>query len=376
MEEFDHGLPENKYNKHSWIAGKPEIGENVWIGAFCLVDAKHASLKIGQGTDISSGVQLLTHSTVKRVISERRWGEVESAPTEIGEFCFIGTHATILMGVKIGHHSVVAAGAVVPQFMKVPPYSIVAGVPAKVIGTSKKLLKGVEDGSISVTIPAYNEEKNIETVVKEAIGSVRKITSNYEILLIDDGSTDKTGKIINNLARKNKYIRAIHHKKNKGFTGAMKTCLFNAKKHLVFLAPADGQFNFSQLSKFVEAIRGCDMVIGFKINSKESIYRKLGSLAIYTLYKKLFNVPLKEISSVFMWRRRVIESIEIESSDRGAMFLYEFFYKAIQKKFKYVEIPVIWKKRLHGKAKGRGMMNILITLEEMFKLWLKLKFKK
>ena len=122
-----------KYNKFAWILGNPEIGERVWIGAFTLIDALHAPLKIGRGTDISSGVQILTHSTVRRAISERRHGEVDGASTEIGEFCFIGTHATILMGAKIGHHSVIAAGAVIPQFMKVPPYSLVAGVPAKAI---------------------------------------------------------------------------------------------------------------------------------------------------------------------------------------------------------------------------------------------------
>lgn len=370
MDEFNHGLPENPYNKHSWIAGSPEIGENVWIGAFCLIDASHSKLKIGKGTDISSGVQILTHSTVKRAISERRVWEVESVPTEIGEFCFIGTHATILMGAIIGHHSVVAAGAVVPQFMKIPPYSIVAGVPAKIIGSSKRLLKGVEKESIAITIPIFNEEKNIEKITKEAIDVVTKITKDYEIILVDDGSTDKTGKIIDTLAKKNRNIKIFHHKKNKGFTGAMKSCLYNATKHLVFLAPADGQFDFSQLEKFIDAIRGYDMAIGYKINKDESFFRRISSWAIYFLYQQLFNVSIKEISSVFMWRRRVIESIKIESGDSGSMFLYEFFYKAIQMKYKYIEVPVAWKKRRSGQAKGRGFKNIIKTLEGMLNFWM------
>lgn len=376
MEEFDHGLPVNPYNKHTWIAGNPEIGERVWIGAFCLIDATYSPLKIGKGTDISSGVQILTHSTVKRAISERRFGSVESAPTEIGEFCFIGTHATILMGAKIGHHSIIAAGAVVPQFAKIPPYTMVAGVPAKIIGSSKKLLKGVEKESISITIPAFNEEKNIEKVVKEAKDAVLKLTKDYEIVLVDDGSRDKTGKIIDSLAKKYKHIKVIHHKQNKGFTGAMKSCLYNATKHLVFLAPADGQFNFSQLYKFVEAIRGYDMVIGYKEKHTEGYYRKLSSWAIYTLYQTLFKVSIKEISTVFMWRRRVIESIEIESEDRGAMFLYEFFYKAIKNKFKYTEIPISWHVRHAGVPKGRGLKNIIKTLEGMLKLWFSSIIKK
>lgn len=372
-EDFDHGFPDNPYNKHSWILGNPEIGERVWVGAFTLIDALHAPLKIGKGTDVSSGAQILTHSTVRRCVSEKRHPDVDASPTEIGEFCFIGTNAVILKGAKVGHHSVVGAGAVVPEDMKIPPYSLVAGVPAKIIGSSKKFLNGVEKESISITIPAFNEEETIEKVVKEVLAAVSTITKDYEIVLVDDGSKDKTGKIIDALARNNKKIRALHHKKNKGFTGAMKTSLYSAKKHLVFLAPADGQFDFTQLKSFVDAIRGYDMVIAYKVNSREGFFRKFSSWAIYSLYKTLFRVPIREISSVFMWRRRVIEAIEIESEDRSAVFLYEFFYKALQKNYKYIEIPITWCSRRAGRAKGRGFKNILKTLEGMLKLWLKVR---
>lgn len=372
-EKFDHGLPNNPYNKHTWVLGKPEIGDRVWIGAFTLIDALYAPLKIGRGTDISSGVQILTHSTVRRCISERRHGEIDSASTDIGEFCFIGTHATILRGVKIGHHSVIGAGCVVPEGMVIPPYSLVVGIPAKIIGSSKKFLESVEKESISITIPAFNEEATIEQVVNEALKAVNKLTKNYEILLVDDGSKDKTGKIIDRLAKKNKHIRVIHHKKNKGFTGAMKSCLYNAKKHLVFLAPGDGQFDFDELSNFIEEVKGYDMAIGYKRNREKNFFRSLSSWMIYSLYKNLFDIPIKEISTVFIWRRRVIESIEIKSEDRGAMFLYEFFYKALKKKYKYVEVPITWQKRSGGKANGRNIRNIEKTLEAMFKLWWSVK---
>lgn len=368
MEDFDHGLPENKYNKHAWIAGSPEIGERVWIGAFTLIDALYASLTIGKGTNVSSGAQILTHSTVRRCVSEGRYGEIDSAPTEIGEFCFIGTNAVILKGVKLGHHSVVGAGSVVPEGMKIPPFSLVAGVPGKIIGSSKKFLKGVEKESISVTIPAFNEEKNIATVIKDAVNTVSKITTDYEIVLVDDGSRDKTLSIIQKIAKKNKKVRVIVHKKNKGFTGAMKSCLYSATKHLVFLAPADGQFEIGQLPKFVEAIRGYDMAIGIRVNKDKSLYRRLSSEAIQLLYKILFKVPIREISTVFMWRKRVIDSINVESDDRSAMFLYEFFFKALKNKYKYTEVPIVWKKRKSGRAKGRGIKTIAKTLVGMVKL--------
>lgn len=140
LSEGVHGFPKNKYNKHAWILGKPEIGEDVWIGAFTLIDAKYAPLAIGKGCNISSGVQILTHSTVRRTISERKLG-IDMRAVEIGEYCFIGTNATILMGVKIGHHSIISAGAAVTEGTVIPPYSIFAGVPAKLIDSSRKFLK-------------------------------------------------------------------------------------------------------------------------------------------------------------------------------------------------------------------------------------------
>src|SRR3989344_4942615 len=169
MEEFEHGIPKNKYNPHAVIVGNPQIGENVWIGAFCIIDSLHASLRIGRGANISDGAKILTHSTVKRAVSERRFGQIESKQTEIGEFCFIGANATILMGSNIGHHSVIGAGAVVLENSKIPPFSIVAGVPGKVVGSSKKFLKNVSAESISIVMPAYNEEESVEKVVSQAV---------------------------------------------------------------------------------------------------------------------------------------------------------------------------------------------------------------
>ncbi len=140
LTEKIHGIPENKYNKHAWIAGENlEIGEDVWIGAFTLIDGIYAKLKIGKGCNISSGTQILTHSTVRRTISERK-KKLEFAPVEIGEYCFIGTNAVILMGAEIGHHSVIGAGCIILQDSKIPPYSMVTGVPGRITGSSRKFL--------------------------------------------------------------------------------------------------------------------------------------------------------------------------------------------------------------------------------------------
>lgn len=369
-EVFNHGLPDNPYNKHAWILGKPEIGDRVWIGAFCLIDGLHAPLKIGRGTDVSSGAQILTHTTVNRCISERRYPDVDVAPTEIGEFCFIGTNAVILKGSKIGHHSVIGAGAVVPENSVISPYSLVVGVPAKVIGSSKRFLAKMEKESLSIVIPAYNEKDTVEYVVKEATKAANDLKIPYEIVLIDDGSKDGTGKIIDRLA-KTKFIHAVHHKQNRGFTGAMRSAFYSASKHLVFLAPADGQFNFKELKNFVNSIRGYDVAIGYRIENEEPFSRKLNSKLFHLLCRYLFGIKFKEISTVSMWRRRVLESIQVESEDRSAMILPELISKAINKKYRFTEVGIHWGLRRGGQAKGAGIKTILRTLMGMIVLWYK-----
>lgn len=126
-------LPPNRFNPLCWVVGEPRVGEGCWIGAFTLIDGS-GGLEIGKGCDISSGAQILTHSSMRRTVTERRHPHVDRAPTRIGDHCFVGTNAVILMGSDIGHHSVVAAGAVVKEHSRFEPYSLIAGVPAVLKG--------------------------------------------------------------------------------------------------------------------------------------------------------------------------------------------------------------------------------------------------
>ena len=125
-----HGLPQNRFNPHAWIVGEPEIGDDVWIGAFTVIDGS-GGLTIGHGCDISAGAQIYTHSTVERCVSDRA-RDIRRAPTSIGRNVHVGANAVILMGSEIGDHCVVAAGAVVAENTVAPAYSVLRGVPARV----------------------------------------------------------------------------------------------------------------------------------------------------------------------------------------------------------------------------------------------------
>lgn len=137
--------------EHALIFGKPKIGENVWIGPFTIIDGS-GGLEIGDGCDISAGVHIYTHTTVKRCVSKRIYNKIDKKPVRIGNYVFIGANATVLAGVKIGDYSVIGAGAVVNK--DIPPYSIVAGVPAKVIGKVR-----IKNGEIKFI---YNKRRRNE----------------------------------------------------------------------------------------------------------------------------------------------------------------------------------------------------------------------
>jgi acetyltransferase-like isoleucine patch superfamily enzyme len=126
-----HHLPPNPYNPHAWIVGEPEIGPDCWIGAFTVIDGS-GGLSIGAGCDISAGAQIYSHSTVRRVVSGGA-AAIERNRTTVGAGVHVGAGAVILMGCEIGDHSIIGAGAVVPEFTVVPPWSVAVGVPVRII---------------------------------------------------------------------------------------------------------------------------------------------------------------------------------------------------------------------------------------------------
>ena len=135
-----HHLPANPYNPHAWILGEPVIGDDVWMGAFTVIDGRRG-LDIGHGCNISAGAQIYSHSTVERCLSDRAL-PIQRAATRIGRNVHVGANAVILMGSDIGDFSVVGAGTVVKEGTVAPPYSVLVGVPARVIPDAARRFTG------------------------------------------------------------------------------------------------------------------------------------------------------------------------------------------------------------------------------------------
>lgn len=223
--------------------------------------------------------------------------------------------------------------------------------------------------SLTISIPAFNEEETLREVAKAALFTLKSLTNNYELLLVNDGSTDKTGEIMSELAKRNKHVRIITHERNMGFTGAISTSLLNGSKDLVLLAPADGQFNFAELERFVRAIKDYDVVVGYRTKNAEPVLRKIQSFVFYTLGAILLGIRLKGYAQVSLWRNHVLKDIKVFSHPRSNNALVEIVAKSLKKGYRFNEVPITWRKRRGGEPKGRINPTVIFyTILEMIKV--------
>jgi len=228
---------------------------------------------------------------------------------------------------------------------------------------------------LSVFFPAYNEEKNIEETVTKAKKILPKIAKKWEIIIINDGSKDDTGRIITKLAKKDKRIRAIQHKVNRGYGAAFKSGLYAAKCEWITFTDSDGQFDFSEISKFIEKQEktSADMVIGYykkrQVSQMKIITSKMWELVVFVL----FGLKVRDIDCGFKFiSKRIVDSVSKLESERGAFISSEFLIKAKKKGFKIVEIPITHYPRVEGQGTGRDIKVIINSFLDLARLWFKL----
>jgi glycosyltransferase involved in cell wall biosynthesis len=240
---------------------------------------------------------------------------------------------------------------------------------------SKKLIS-----ELSVFFPAYNEEKNLEKTVESAVEVLEKDTDKWEIIIIDDGSTDQTNKIGKRLVKNYPdNIRLITHRPNRGYGGALKSGMYNAKFKWITFTDSDGQFDFSELDRFIikQKETGADLVIGYYLDRKVPFYRIWGSKVWELAVFILFGLWVKDIDCGFKYfSKEVVNSIPKLEAERGPFITSEFLIKAKNAGFKIEEVGVSHYAREHGAATGANLDVILSGLSDLVKLWFKLKFKK
>ena len=228
---------------------------------------------------------------------------------------------------------------------------------------------------LSVFFPAYNEEKNLEKTVLKAIPIIKRLTPKWEVLIINDGSKDRTGEIAEKIAKKYSEVRVINHDPNRGYGAALKSGFYNSKYQWIFFTDADGQFDFQDIYKLIDKQKetGADLAIGYYLKRKVSFYRILGSKVWQLAVFLLFGLRVKDIDCGFkLIRKKVIESIPKLESERGPFITSEFLIKAKKRGFKIVETDVKHFERKEGEATGAKLNVILSGLKDLIRL----RFKK
>lgn len=226
--------------------------------------------------------------------------------------------------------------------------------------------------ALSVFLPAYNEEANLEETVKNVTENLARVAAKWEVIIVNDGSKDQTGEIADRLAAKNKNIRVIHHRPNRGYGAALKSGLYAARYSWIAFIDSDGQFDFSEIDSFLETQKRteADLVIGYYRKRQVTFLRKLNSFAWQIFVLFLFGLKVRDIDCGFkLIAKKVVDTIPRLESERGAFISSEFLVKAKKAGFKIVEIPVHHYPRLKGEATGAKLNVIIRSFLDLFRLW-------
>jgi glycosyltransferase involved in cell wall biosynthesis len=222
---------------------------------------------------------------------------------------------------------------------------------------------------LSIFFPFWNEGKNIEKVVKKAVSIAERIAGKWEIIMVDDGSSDNTADIGRKLAEKDINLRLISHKPNRGYGAALKEGFDNAKYKFVVFNDGDGQFDFSEISKFLDKIDTADMVIGFRKKRVDNPFRHLlmNLLKIWDLV--LFGFNFKDIDCGFkLFSKDALNKIKPLKSE-GAMITTEILAKAKRANLKIAEVEVNHYPRIYGDQSGGNLRVIFRAIKESLILW-------
>jgi glycosyltransferase involved in cell wall biosynthesis len=227
--------------------------------------------------------------------------------------------------------------------------------------------------TLSVFFPAYYDENNIGKVVTKAISVLEELNlKNYEVIIIEDGSPDRTGEVADELAKKYSKVRVIHHEKNMGYGATLKDGFLNAKMEYVFYSDGDNQFDLEELKKFVSILPYTDIVSGFRIRKQYSNYRKFTSFIYNLILRILFKIDDRDIDCAFkLFPTKLFRQITIESKD--AFIDAEIMIKARLLGYKVTEIGVNHLPRVDGISTGARPSVIFRTIIEIYRYWKKYK---
>jgi dolichol-phosphate mannosyltransferase len=220
---------------------------------------------------------------------------------------------------------------------------------------------------VSVVIMAWNEAASLATVAHEVHQELIRLGKSYEILVIDDGSSDGTGAIADELARSLPGLRVHHHGENRGLGGVYRTAFALARGELVTFFPADGQFAARIIGDYLPAMADADMILGVLPERGGSRLGRALSLAERLLLRGLFG-HFPRFQGILMFRRELLRSTPLHSQGRGWTVLMEFILRQVRAGARIKNVTIAIRPRVAGGSKVNNLRSILSNLHQVLAL--------
>jgi glycosyltransferase involved in cell wall biosynthesis len=221
--------------------------------------------------------------------------------------------------------------------------------------------------SISVFLPCYNEQENVARTVEKALDVLGKLNADFEVIIVDDGSTDQTGQIADGIASRHGRVKVVHHKHNLGYGAALQSGFKTATKTLVFYTDGDGQFDINEMPPLLTLMEQYDIVSCYRLNRRDSIIRKINGWCWTRLVCLLFGMKIRDIDCAFkLYKREIFNKIEMTST--GALIDAEILARAARKGYRITQKGVHHYPRTAGEQTGANIRVVLRAFKELFKL--------
>src|SRR6476619_3106762 len=222
---------------------------------------------------------------------------------------------------------------------------------------------------LSIFFPAYNDSGTIASLVIAALRAARKLTPDHEVIVVNDGSADSTADILDELARTYPEVRVVHHEKNRGYGGALRTGFATATRELVFYTDGDAQYDPAEMEilwrRFDDSV---DLVNGYKISRSDPLHRIIIGRIYHHTVKILFGLTVRDVDCDFrMMRRSIFDTVHLEKS--SGVICLEMMKKITDGGFRIAEVPVHHYHRAYGKSQFFNFGRLYRTAIDVMKLW-------
>ena len=210
--------------------------------------------------------------------------------------------------------------------------------------------------------------------MRDALAVLPRFADDIEVTVIDDGSTDRTGKIADDLAKADPRVRVVHHGARRGYGGAVRSGLVSATKEFIFFTDGDRQFEIADVGRLIAAIDGVDAVLGYRLKRQDPPRARFVALVYNNVIRVLFFGPFRDVDCAFkLFRREVFQRVPLERvRSNGAFFSAEMLITLRRAGIRTREVGVPHYPRTAGKAKGQQPKVILRAIRDLLRLRLRL----